>query len=560
MNDISNIPNENEEVVAPSFFQKYRQHVILAAIALVLVVALILSIVWLVKAGDFTTTQDDIPYFDYEASKPLSYMTDFSLDKFKGLSVGGKGQEVTLEITDDYVKDYINVNLLLAQKKATNKSLAERSTAITYADEVYFYVLGIYKDGERVLADDFGRTYEEKSMVVGSLYFGKDFDEKIIGFVPMTTSLEMRNNGAFSATDIISATYTATVKDEKTPTVSLSGARIDLAQAEEGFRNAILAASTTVGKQFEFDYTEDIDGDGETEEVHYVMTVNTVVTENAASVTFTFPESYFSTNMDEEYTALNGQEVTVRLVVDYFVAYDAYTLDTLLTEDLVETEEGKDDVKAEAEKAASLLSYTGSKKSTTKQEVIDAVKEEQTTALKEQLKEEKESIAATLIGNHYMSYTFQSLPQSEIDAYHRYYGIYYFEAFVDSKLYNTMTYDGFAVNVGLGYVPSEDENEPQNFYEYIIDSATYSVKQNLVLAWLYHEAGLNTEANEKEIKDGYPSFLYNQYGTSDEKELKKAGLDLDVLYKDYHLQSIAYYVNQWMLANNTIDFTKEPIE
>lgn len=556
MNNNPILPNGSEEVAAPTFLKKYKTQAIVAGIALLLVIGLILSIVWLVRATNVSYGElTEAPFFDYESTNPTDFMPDFSLNKFKGLTVGGKGQQIEVTVDDDYITDYINANILLAQKKATNGGLAMRSVAIDYADVVALYVLDLTKNGERVLPEEFGQTFSQVTLTVGALYYGKDFDDKLCGKIPMNTHLEMRYSGTFDATSTLSATYTATVKDEENPTLSLSGARLALPSLDADFRSAILSASAgVIGKQFEFDFVEDIDKDGETEEVHYVMTVNAVADENALSITFTFPEDYFTSTLGEEYTALNGQEVTMRVVLNYAIAYDAYTVDTLLSTDLVTgTVENKE--LAEAKKAAEILSITDQSKITTKASVLAALREELSAGLAASIDEEKKAVELSLIGNAYMKLVFENLPKDEIEAYRLYWSLYYFEAFCDAGLYTDMTFDGFAENAGLGFVPSEDENEPQNFNEFIIESAEYSIKQNLVVAWIYKTAGLNTAENEQKIKDGFGAYLKDTYGTDKEADLKKAGYDLDAVYKDYHLQSIGEYVNDWMLENNTVDYT-----
>ncbi len=557
MNNNPILPNENETVAEPTFLQKYQKQAVVAGIALLLLIGLILSIVWLVNATNVTYGEyTEAPFFDYESTNPTDYMPDFSLGKFQGLTIGGKGEKIDVVVDEDYVTDYINANILLAQKKATNKGLAMRSVAIDYADLVSLYVLDLTKNGERILADEFGQTYSPVSLTVGALYYGKDFDDKIQGLVPVNTHLEMIYSGTFDGTSTLSVTYTATIKDEEKPTVSLSGARLELPALDASFRDAILAASTTIGKQFEFDFVEDIDKDGEDEEVHYVMTVNAIADEKATSITFTFPSDYFSSNLGEEYTALNGQEVTMRVVLSYAVAYDAYTVDTLISEDLV-TGTVADKTLAEAKKAAELLGITDQTKITTKAAVLAALREELFAGLDAAIVDEREAVELSLIGNAYMKYVFKNLPKDEIEAYRQYWSLYYFEAFVDSGLYNDMTFDGFAQNAGLGFVLSEDENEPQNFDEFIVESAEYSIKQNLVVAWLYKAANLNTAENEQKIKDGFGEHLKNTYGTDKEADLKKAGYNMDAIYKDYHLQAIGEYVNEWMLKNNTIDYSLE---
>ncbi|MBQ8908436.1 MAG: hypothetical protein IJY71_07635 [Clostridia bacterium] len=557
MNNNPILPNENEEVAEPTFLQKYRHHAIVAGVALLLLVALVLSIVWLVRATNASygeVTED--PYFDYEATKPQDYMPDFSLGKFQNVTVGGKGEKIDIVVDQQYVTDYINVNILLAQKEATNKGLAMRSVAIDHADVVYFYVLDLTKNGERVLQDDFGLTYSQLSLTVGGLYYGKDFDDKLIGLVPASTHLEMRYSGTFDATSTLSATYTATVKDEEKPTLSLSGARLEMPALEAGFRDAILAASTAIGKQFEFDYTEDIDGDGDTEEVHYVMTVNAIVDEKAVSITFELPDDYFAESLGEEYTALNGQEVTMRLVLSSSVAYEAYTVDTLLSKDLT-TATGDTKEKEEAKAAAKLLGVTDEKKITTKASVLAALRDELLAGLDASIADEKETLESSLIGNAFMKYEFRNLPAAELEAYRKYWVLYYFEAFCDAGLYTEMTFDEFGTNAGLGFVPSEEEGEPKNLDEFILESGEYSIKQNLLISWLYREAGLNTAENEQKIKDGFGEYLSSTYGTDKEEDLKKAGYDLELIYKEYHLQSISEYVNEWMVKNNTVDYEKE---
>ena len=162
MNNNPILPNGSEEVAAPTFLKKYKTQAIVAGIALLLVIGLILSIVWLVRATNVSYGEiTEPPFFDY------------------GLTVGGKGQQIEVTVDDDYITDYINANILLAQKKATNGGLAMRSVAIDYADVVALYVLDLTKNGERVLPEEFGQTFSQVTLTVGALYYGKDFDDKL---------------------------------------------------------------------------------------------------------------------------------------------------------------------------------------------------------------------------------------------------------------------------------------------------------------------------------------------------------------------------------------------
>ncbi|MBE6655759.1 MAG: hypothetical protein E7609_02675 [Ruminococcaceae bacterium] len=292
--------------------------------------------------------------FDYYAALLSDYVEGLKESMITGLTIPGFESRVD-EITDENVKKYIN-NILLSNVALKDDQISEknyffaakRTQAIDYADDVFFYILDVTtEDGAPIGVDFFENAYMEAGRVqIGMEYFGKDFDDKLIGMVPSNTWTETRTYGTVAPDDVIIFSYTATetvkaTEEGKGDTVknhkNYTALRLDLAEVEDtAWRDQLLASYGAVGQYFFFEYEEDIDEDGEKEKVKYEGMIDAVVTEEKTDVlTATLPEKFFGANpTDEKYAALNGATLKFHIVIDHTVPHEANTFETMTKADI----------------------------------------------------------------------------------------------------------------------------------------------------------------------------------------------------------------------------------
>ena len=231
------------------------------------------------NAGGQTT----VPGFDYYTALLSDYLT-YTDATFKGLTLPGfesRVDAVTLESTKKYINEILLSQVDSYDDEGNMTSYIPKYTeAIDYADEVFLYIVRVEKDGERVDVNYFENAYMETGNIqIGMEYFGKEFDDKLIGIVPADTCyFETRTTGAFDEDDVILLSYTVTetvkstdkdkeneVKNHK----NLAGERIDLSEKDAAWTKLLIDNAKVVGQYFTFEYEEDIDEDGEKEKVKY---------------------------------------------------------------------------------------------------------------------------------------------------------------------------------------------------------------------------------------------------------------------------------------------------
>ncbi|MBR6794851.1 MAG: hypothetical protein IKM52_01935, partial [Clostridia bacterium] len=129
--------------------------------------------------------------FDYFAATLADYIA-INQGMITGITVPGFGKGVD-KVTDENVKKYIN-KILLSAVALTDENLNDPSSyaasvryseKIGYADDVFLYILRAENaDGERVAEKYFENAYIETGHIqIGMEYFGKDFDDQLIGLV-----------------------------------------------------------------------------------------------------------------------------------------------------------------------------------------------------------------------------------------------------------------------------------------------------------------------------------------------------------------------------------------
>lgn len=298
------------------------------------------------NAGGQTT----VPGFDYYTALLSDYLT-YTDATFKGLTLPGfesRVDAVTLESTKKYINEILLSQVDSYDDEGNMTSYIPKYTeAIDYADEVFLYIVRVEKDGERVDVNYFENAYMETGNIqIGMEYFGKEFDDKLIGIVPADTCyFETRTTGSVDADDVILLSYTVTetvkstdkdkeneVKNHK----NLAGERIDLSEKDAAWVEKLLASYGTIGQYFSFEYEEDIDEDGDKETVKYEGMVDAAV-ENEHTYTFdaTLPADYFGkAPTDPKIAALNGAKLTFTVCVLYSVPHKANTADTLTLGDI----------------------------------------------------------------------------------------------------------------------------------------------------------------------------------------------------------------------------------
>lgn len=570
----------------------YTWHILLGVLCLLLVAGSVWALLRLVNPDLFVKQREgssSSSFYDFEATDPKDFVNGFDIEQFKNNVIPGKGSE-TKVVDDAYVNEYFS-SVLLNSRKPENDGAINRTGAVDYADVVYMYLLDMRDQNGDRLADQYvGANYTLSEISVGGRYFGVDFDRALTGLVPNDYAITLRRSGSFSASDILKVSYTAkTKKDGEDVSATVSSARLVLSEKDAAFRDALLAACTEVGKQFEFKVTEDYDRDGDTEEVTYTMTVNAVVTEQAASLTFTIPDDFFTASSAEELRELNGKTVTLRVIPSYSIAYKAFTPDTILTEQVADKYTSEDTrVKEEKEAAAKLLYvYTESGSTVLYSTIIklDDVADKQTliknyldyqkTVFESAAKSAKESTELNLIADALLKkLDFNNFTDSEVAKFYTTFTLgQYLEAYINSG--TGLGFEDYLTAIGVISSSTDSMDDLREDIE-------FTAKQQFFIAWLYQKA-VKTDKTEDEVRKSYyeeylPEVLvYYGYVTEDQvKEWTEKGVlekkltpyekqfeqDQDVgtgtAFKDYHLKQVADYVYDWLIANNTVNYTVEP--
>lgn len=351
-NIINEPPVENVGAVSqPSLRRRFITLIaVLVALSLLTAAFAVFTFVDFSDDGNDGNTPTGSTSFDYFSALLADYIA-LTRDKVTGLTLPGFESRVD-EVTEDSVKAYIN-KILLSSVALTSEDLADPSSyasaakwsqAIDYADEVFLYITRVETaDGTRVGEGHFENAYMEAGRLqIGMEYFGKEFDDRLIGLVPKDTGyFETRTKGDVASDDVIILTYTATetikaTEEGKADTVknhkNYTGIRMDLSEVKDAaWRDALLAAYGTVGQYFSFEYEEDIDGDGDKETVKYEGMIDAVVENEAPyALTATLPENYFGVNpTEEELAALNGATLTFYINISYIVPHEANTFETM---------------------------------------------------------------------------------------------------------------------------------------------------------------------------------------------------------------------------------------
>ncbi len=472
--------------------------------------------------------------FDYEKIKITDYIPGFSAAMVTGKTdIPGKDVKPT-GVDETSVKKYIN-SVLLQNATPADGGKINKNKPVGYADQVAIYIMEVLLDGERVETEYFENAYEVGNIQVGAEIFGKDFDDKLIGLVPVNTgTVTFSSVGKPVAGDVLSVSYVATIDGEDEAYESWENQRIDTAAPRnKALADAIVAHCETVGQRFSFTLTHDIDDDGKEEKVKYDVTVGAIVTEkDVAEISFLLPADYFTENQEEEYTSLNGKTLTCRLVIDYSVDYTANTWENMTKADM------------------STLGYTATEENDTQREKCIAYV---TDLLRVQYDETEKDTALGLIWKKLLDdITFASLPEEAVaEIYEQAYG----------SLLNNFYYNG-----GSSYYPDLNEFGAV-FFEY--DIAEYAkvtdylneyfvpryVKQQVLVHAIYAE--LIDDAKEKALDAKYEEWVNTLMSEAGQGVTKEEVVEY---YGESYIRSLAItdLTNEYLLENNAINWELAP--
>lgn len=305
---------------------------------------------------------------------------------FSKIEANESYKPLTLADMDSHIKS------VLVSNRTLKKEL-QKQTVIGLGDTVYLYVTDLYKGEPKTAADKeanrltvpIGSTLEELfgtytsnvAFVVGSEYFGADFDDKLIamGLKPTDTAREVRMNGDVALTDTVCITYwfqkskgaSSTPYAEKVEdrynwsssaetAYTKYQARVDLDKdLDERFAQALVDNCLAIGESFTFvleDYnltggSKESDRKSDYKVTAQIMYVSTE--EITKDITFRVDDSYFGED-DGDFYALNGGTVTMSVTVLYTDDYEVPTFDRkFITETLKMDVTATDDAGAIAE-------------------------------------------------------------------------------------------------------------------------------------------------------------------------------------------------------------------
>lgn len=305
---------------------------------------------------------------------------------FSKIEANESYKPLTLADMDSHIKS------VLVSNRTLKKEL-QKQTVIGLGDTVYLYVTDLYKGEPKTAAEKeanrltvpIGSTLEELfgtytsnvAFVVGSEYFGADFDDKLIamGLKPTDTAREVRMNGDVALTDTVCITYwfqkskgaSSTPYAEKLEdrynwsssaetAYTKYQARVDLDEdLDERFAQALVDNCLAIGESFTFvleDYnltggSKESDRKSDYKVTAQIMYVSTE--EITKDITFRVDDSYFGED-DGDFYALNGETVTMSVTVLYTDDYEVPTFDRkFITETLKMDVTATDDAGAIAE-------------------------------------------------------------------------------------------------------------------------------------------------------------------------------------------------------------------
>ncbi|MBQ7377465.1 MAG: hypothetical protein IJW71_03990 [Clostridia bacterium] len=243
-----------------------------------------------------------------------------------------------LQVTDADLNRMIDSILLGYATRVDNDALNDYPDllghAITTGDSIAIYYYATDADGNMV--DTFSNYYLPTVFRVGNSGFLPGFDDAIASLETYVweTRFEPIESGKISADDIVFVTYKITHPDKNgLATVTVADKIYGRVAVADGGVLAESLVGRYVGASYSFERIEDIDGDGETENVTYEITPNALVDEVMRTFSLTVPEGYCaSLGLDEEQN-YDGQTLTFHIAIDCYYIMPELT-DAFLREKL----------------------------------------------------------------------------------------------------------------------------------------------------------------------------------------------------------------------------------
>lgn len=562
--------NNEKTIVTEQKRPPYQKRGVITALAILLAVLILANaaLALLLALGD--KAKDDgakeNAAFDYASQSIKDYFAAFSADLFKGNTYAGK--ELAIDKTDmqAYAKKYIN-SMILAQAAVADSGKTNKTELFDYADKVYFYILFAEKvngDGTTSALDTdyFGNAYAQMGeLQIGSLLLGEEFEKALLaqGKAPIDLGNAVyREHGLIGDGEetVVIVSYEAKIDGEEDVFATVNGVRVDLAQATDALDKALKAkladGKAPIGETFKLDVTHDIDEDEDEELVHYTVTLNAAVTEEAYTIDAALPEDFFGESDDN--AALNGQKLRFHIIVDHSVAYEvSYTPSGETNKVYIK---GFDDLTPEY--IGTVLEASQQSPFTTDKTDAATVRAEYLAHYVKKLTESYDSTvksnAVTIIWKNLLEdITFDSLPedaieeikQSALQSVNSYYSAY-------------ASYFG-SIEKAASYYFGYDTEEYESYTEYIEEKlAPDTVKQNLLIYAIYKSGVIeNAYGKYTELLDKHLDQIIASAASQSVTLTRDEALD----YAYYNsgaekLKSsfISQIVNDYLYENNAIDW------
>ena len=455
-------------------------------------------------------------------------------------------------------------------------ALGQKLTPVGFADDVALYITDIFR-GESP-ADEaaekanriptstmpLGTYIQSITFTVGTEYFGKDFDDKLIALnlKPADTGREVRYNGTIALDDTVCLSYvvyksksakTEGVTEEtplldrytwntKAESAGKNQTRVDLSEDIDATLAAALVENCkAMGETYTFvleNYS--LSGDGSNKatykieaQIHFA-----VETEVTRDVTFTFPEDYFTEGDGATLKALNGKTVTFRVIV---AASDDYELPVFDRKFITETLEVE---LTATDEAGALAEY----------------KEKELARINESLAENKEMAKLRTAYLHLANkantsslFVNTEFPTSLVNAVKSSLLSELRTNFISTYGF-TPTTDQLNSYAAAQYAQMGGQQQITTYSEYLMYVADSQITQELLMYYVFRDAGLKItdEMLEAAYRAQIDEFIENAGDpeTYDEEYFVNY-YTKDVLYAQVRRDLVYHMVGDYLLAKNT---------
>lgn len=470
--------------------------------------------------------------FDYETSD-LSEYVDIPASAYKG-------QKLTIdkivELDDDYLDEYVRVNLITANGK--DVYLTDRETK--EGDVVALYYRAFVKNADGSVKELFSNMTDTSPLAYdpaeNDLKFGAEFDAKLIGLSDKN-KMEQKTTGKVEEGDRVlyaSYSYSYLISKEgeakKYKTVMQeTPVRLELdtvdARFGEGFAAQLMGKE--IGKQLKsFTATFDANGDGASDEVTFDLKISHVSKENAITFDITYPADY-------EKEELKGKTVSFVVCVNGILGTARELLDKKFIEETLQykpDEEDKD------------------------KDIVEVF----LTDLKESLAEQRESaLKASVYGALFeklqKELTFKSLPEDQVEML--------VQAMEDEA---RAAYQQYNSQVGASSLKAfihayYDLETDVDYKEYFRETSETNVKQALIYYTIVRQE--NIKVTDKEYEEQYDGYMAQMLYNEMYNYYAQTGQYVNITEKDFVRQYGKDYVEasirQAILQSKLQDFIYE---